>query len=343
MVYCTLHIHLSYTMQTSNIKEQLHSVSLLLRDKNFAQEMAQYLEAAYYTSKGEEAPAFSEEGIHNRYTTCLLIEEKIAVSIAAFYALECAIGQLIYSKGGNPFDWLIKIKDRTTDEADRLVMHCFANAAWKAGQPYRGIDRITRDNFISAYFLPEAEIKKDLDQVYAAALLLKKEIMDVANSSVNIQLEKISRLLQNESFALEIAQHLEAAYYTDTHQPAPVFLKKGEETAETKRSLIDEKIAINISGFYALESGLSYLALSQHSLPSDIVHAIITDSISAKDKQLLARFANLTWKAGQPFRGLHRIRREIFTPFDLLPQNERFKDWVQIKAAAQKLKDTLHL
>lgn len=150
MVYCTLHIHLSYTMQTSNIKEQLHSVSLLLRDKNFAQEMAQYLEAAYYTSKGEEAPAFSEEGIHNRYTTCLLIEEKIAVSIAAFYALECAIGQLIYSKGGNPFDWLIKIKDRTTDEADRLVMHCFANAAWKAGQPYRGIDRITRDNFISA-------------------------------------------------------------------------------------------------------------------------------------------------------------------------------------------------
>lgn len=305
--------------------------------------MAQHLEAAYYTSIGEDTPAFLKESDNGRFTIYRFTDEKIAVSIAAFYALECAIGQLMYSKGGNPFDWLIKISDRTIDAADRLVLHSFANAAWKAGQPFRGLDRISRDNFASAYFLPEEEIKKNMDQIYAAALYLKKEIQDIGDCSIDVQLEKISQLLQSESFALGIAQYLEEAYYKDTHQFAPAFLQKGEDTAEIKRFMKDYKIAINIAGFYALESGLSYLAISQHSLPSEIIFSIITDSIDVKDKQLFERLANLTWKAAQPFRGLQRITRAIFTPFDLLPQNEKNKDWVQIKAAAKKLQQTLQL
>lgn len=305
--------------------------------------MAQHLEAAYYTSIGEDAPAFLKESDNGRYTIYRFIEEKIAVSIAAFYALECAIGHLVHTRGGTPFEWLNKIAERATDAADSLLLRSFANAAWKAGQPFRGIDRITRDNFTSAYFLPEEEIKKDIDQVYAAALRLRKEMQDVAGGSVDVQLQKVNLLLQNESFALEMAQQLETAYYKDTHQPVPDFLKEGEDNAETRRSIKDDKIAANMAGFYALESGLNYLAVSRNNLPSDVLYSIVADSIIETDKELFERLANLTWKAGQPFRGLHRIKRATFISFDLLPQHEKEKDWVQIKAAAKKLQQTTQL
>jgi hypothetical protein len=49
---------------------------------------------------------------------------------------------------------------------------------------------------------------------------------------------------------------------------------------------------------------------------------------------LLARFANATWKAGQPFRALGRISRANFIPAALLPQQELEKDFVQIRAAS---------
>jgi hypothetical protein len=56
-----------------------------------------------------------------------------------------------------------------------------------------------------------------------------------------------------------------------------------------------------------------------------------------KDKELLERFANATWKASQPFRSMERIRRSNFIPFDLLPAEEVEKDWVQLQAAAKSL------
>jgi len=328
-------------MQTSEIEEQLQAISTLLRDKSFALEMAQNQEAAYYTSGGQAIPPFLEEGDDKRYIEYPVKEEKIATSIAAFYALESAMGQLIKTKGGTPYEWLHKISERDIDTADILVLNRFANAAWKAGQPFRSPDRITRDNFIAAYFLPEEEIQKDFDQVYAAAVMLKKQMQDVGNSSPEVQLQKISTLLHSGSFALEMAQHLEAAYYKGIHEPAPAFLKPGEDTAVVRRTIKAEKIAVNIAGFYALECGLSYLASSRNMLPSDVLRAVIADSISEKDKELLERFANLTWKAGQPFRGLSRITRPTFTAFDLLPQHEKEKDRVQVKAAAKKLRETL--
>jgi hypothetical protein len=46
------------------------------------------------------------------------------------------------------------------------------------------------------------------------------------------------------------------------------------------------------------------------------------------------RFANVTWKAGQPFRGLDRIAHATFTPYYFLTEAELEKDWIQIKLAA---------
>ncbi|HZW71421.1 MAG TPA: hypothetical protein VFF57_11105, partial [Hanamia sp.] len=134
---------------------------------------------------------------------------------------------------------------------------------------------------------------------------------------------------------------IETAYYEGIHQPVPEFFKDEEGTATLQKSYKEEKIAINLAGFYALECGLSYLATAKNEVPSDVIKSIKNDKLSKEDKEIFERFANATWKAGQPFRNLDRITRKTFTCFDLLPPEEVEKDWIQIKAAAAKLSDTL--
>ena len=323
------------------INNELKKITSLLQDSSFALEMAKNQDAAYYISQGQTVPAFLPDSADTSTIVRSLKEEKIATNIAAFYALECGIGALINQKGGGPGEWLNNLTGKQLDSTEILILNRFANATWKAGQPFRGLKRITRDVFISPVFLPADEIKKDYDQVLAAANKLLPALQDVKDSSAKSQFKKISDLLKDKQFALEMAQHMEAAYYTAQQLPIPPFLKPGEDTATIRKSIKEEKIATNIAGFYALECGLSYLATTQNKLPSVVLQSILNDSISKDDKILFERFANATWKAGQPFRGLDRITRTTFTCFDLLTPEEIEKDWVQIKAAAVKLSKAL--
>ncbi len=327
--------------QEQHINEELKKISFLLRDTSFALEMAKNQEAAYYVSLGQTVPPFLPDNNDASTIKRSVKEEKIATNIAGFYALECAIGALMEQKGGTPIVWLNKINEKKLDSAEALVFKRFANATWKAGQPFRGLNRITRDVFISPVFLPEDEIKKDFNQVSAAAAKLLPALRDINDTSKKGQVKKISLLLKDKQFAMGMAQHIESVYYTARQQPVPAFLKPGEDTAAIKKPVKEEKIATNIAGFYALECGLSYQATSQKKLPSAVLQSIINDSISKEDKRIFERFANATWKAGQPFRGLDRITRDSFTSFDLLPPEEVEKDWAQVKAAAGKLKKSL--
>ena len=323
------------------INDELKKITRLLRDSSFALDMAKNQEAAYYLSLGQQAPDFLPANADTSTIERSLKEEKIATSIAAFYALECGIGVLASQNVGGPIEWLNKIPGKQLDPPEILLLIRFANATWKAGQPFRGLNRIRRDVFISAVFLPEDEIKKDYEQVSAAAAKLLPALQNVKDSSLVNQQERISELLKDKSFAKEMAEHMEAAYYTTQQQPVPPFMKPGDETVIVKKTLREEKIATNLAGFYALECGLSYLATKQNELPSTVLQTINTDSINKDDKNLFERFANATWKAGQPFRGLDRITRKTFTSFDLLPAEEVEKDWMQIKGAARKLSDAL--
>jgi len=100
-------------------------------------------------------------------------------------------------------------------------------------------------------------------------------------------------------------------------------------------------MATNLAGFYAVECCTDYLVSTRNVLPSDLLGSIVDNSIRGEDKDLYNRFANATWKAGQPFRGLQRIERETFTPFYFLTKEDIDKDWVQIKTAAKKLLEAL--
>jgi len=327
--------------QEQHINEELKKITGLLRDSSFAREMAKNQEAAYYASQGQPAQAFLPDNADTSTIERSLKEEKIATNIAAFYALECGIGVLMDQKGGSPVEWVNKIIGKQLDSTEILVLNRFANATWKAGQPFRDLKRITRDVFTSAVFLPEDEVKKDYDQLLAAATKLLPALQDVKDGSSADQLQKLGQLLKDKQFAMEMAQHMEAAYYIAQQQAVPPFLKAGEDTITIKKGIKEEKIATNIAGFYALECGLSYLATAQRKLPSVVLLSIINDRINKNDKRLFERFANAAWKAGQPFRGLDRITRETFTSFDLLLPEEVEKDWVQIKAAAEKLNKSL--
>lgn len=319
------------------IQDELLKITALLRDSSFALEMAGNQEASYYAASHQTASAFLPAHSDTATVQKSVKEEKIATSIAPFYALECGIEALMEQDGGTPVEWITRLLEKKLDSAQILLLNRFANATWKAGQPFRGLERVTRDVFVSSVFLSKEEIQKDYDQLYAAAAKLLPNMQVVKDSSRQAQLQQLNLLLKSKSFALEMAEHIAAAYHTVQQQPAPDFLKPGEENVMKSTRLKDEKIATNIAGFYALECGLSYFASAQHTIPSLLLRAIITDSIGLKEKVLLERFANATWKAGQPFRGLDRIERTTFTCFDLLPQEEVDKDWVQIQSAAKKL------
>jgi len=325
--------------EQKNIEDQLNKLNIFLRDSSFAVSIAKTQDSAYYVAQNQQTPSFDSDKDSTKKKS--FKEEKIAINLAGFYATECGIGALIAQKGETPVYWLKKITEKKLDSSEILLLNRFANATWKAGQPFRSLSRITRDNFIVANFLSKEETQKDLDQVVAAASKLLDSLKSFENASKEEQLKKISALMQDKEYAFGMAKHIEASYYTSQKKEAPPFLKPEEDTVTIDKSVFEEKVAINVAGFYALECGLSYLAASQNKTPSDILKSIINDSLPQKDKELFERFANATWKAGQPFRSLDRITRNIFVPFDLLSKEEVEKDWVQIKTAASEIKKRL--
>jgi hypothetical protein len=94
---------------------------------------------------------------------------------------------------------------------------------------------------------------------------------------------------------------------------------------------------MNIAGFYAAECAMNYLVTTRKVLPSSVLQELVDNTISTEEKLLFARFANATWKAGQPFRSLDRITRETFTPFNFLNEADVEKDLVQVRAASKKI------
>ncbi len=316
---------------------QLATLKTLLQDPEFALEMASWLDAAYYKGQGEAVPDFLTPEDETAVKEKSVAEEKIAMNLAGFYALEAGLGVLVERTGESPSAILAKIVDGTLAEEDMLLLARFANATWKAGQPFRALDRITRDAFIPAAMLSQDELEKDFVQIVSAAEKLLEKMQGDAEADTAAQLETLKTLLQDPEFALEMASWLDAAYYKGQGEAVPDFLTPEDETAVKEKSVAEEKIAMNLAGFYALEAGLGVLVERTGESPSAILAKIVDGTLAEEDMLLLARFANATWKAGQPFRALDRITRDAFVPAAMLSQDELEKDFVQIVSAAEKL------
>lgn len=320
--------------QQQQIDKELATIDSLLRSDEFAFAVAEAQNTAYYVGVHETPKPLLSPGEDTASVKIKKKDEKVATNLAGFYALECGMGAVCAKTNQKPTDFLQTIVDHKADSATVLLLNRFANATWKAGQPFRGLERIKRPIFRIASALPDDEVKKDYDQIQAASMKLLAAMQEVRNKSAEEQMKKLRSLLQSEPFAVEMATSQDAGYYTAQKKPVPPFLSPEDEKGTVKKLVKEQKIAQNVAGFYALECGLNYLVTTQQKLPSDLLKAIANDTISKEDKQLLCRFANATWKAGQPFRSLNRITRATFTPFYFLSEADIEKDWVQVKAAA---------
>lgn len=325
------------TKPMDEIKKELAALDSLLRNDAFAQDMAATLDAAYYEGIGQTTPPFLTPEEQSETITVAAKEEKIAVNLAGFYALQCGVGLLCKQTNETPVAWLERIAANKTDTASMLLLNRFANATWKAGQPFRDLGRITRYNFTGFHRLSKEEVEKDAVQIRNAATKLSSSLQTVKTASLSDQMLAIKGLMQNETYAAEMAAYLDSTYgVSQTQKPAP-FSSPAADTAVIKKPAKNVKIATNLAGFYALECAVNYLATTRNLLPSGILQSLLNKTLSKEDEELVARFANATWQAGQPFRGLNRIRRAVFTPFDLLSEADVEKDLVQVRAAAKKV------
>lgn len=322
---------------TTTMKQELQKIDSLLRDKAFTASMAASLDSAYYIGTGQSAPPFFSLEDDSAKLTISKKDEKIATNLSGFYALECGLELLCNSTNEKPSVWLDRIATGNLDSNSNLLLNRFANATWKAAQPFRDLERITRPNFIGASQLSQKEIHKDEMQIKNAALKLNMSIKPLADLSTEEQMTQLQKLMQDTGYAVEMASWLDSCYYAGINEKGPPFLSAGDESTTISKNVKDIKIATNVAGFYALEGGINYLATTKNILPSEILLAINEDKLDVKDKYLFARLANATWKSGQPFRGLSRITREVFRPFYFLDDTEIDKDFVQIKNAAAVL------
>ena len=235
----------SDTVDQQQLSNELSKINALLHDTAFAASMAVGQEATYYASQSQPAGNFfaGPDSLIKKS----LKEDKIAINLAGFYAVECGIGALMSAKGRTLVEWLKKIADQSIDSSDGLLLNRFANATWKISQPFRSLERIALDNFIVARLLSEEEIKKDAGQINAAAV----KLLDSLNSedAKEVQLETIVKLLRSKVFAEEMAACLEAAYNKGEGKPVPPFTTETEDTASVTKSARSEKIAINLVGF----------------------------------------------------------------------------------------------
>ncbi|HTL10358.1 MAG TPA: hypothetical protein VL307_18920, partial [Chitinophagaceae bacterium] len=140
--------------------------------------------------------------------------------------------------------------------------------------------------------------------------------------STQEQLTAINNLLRSDSFSLLIARAQDTAYYKGIGEPVPPFLTAAQDTAFFVQPVAEHKAAISLAGFYALECGIGLLCHQTKETPAQWLQKIVDDKADSGSVLLLNRFANATWKAGQPFRSLDRIHRPSFTVASMLPPNE---------------------
>jgi len=326
----------------SRLKQEVTIIDTLLRDPAFTELMAGSLDSAYYNGLGRPQPVFLNNSDAATVHLMRLKDEKIATSIAPFYALECGVEMLSKKSGESFLTWLQKIIKGGADSNAVLLLNRFANATWKAGQPFRDMERLKRYNFRVAGLLSKEETDKDAVQIVNTAKKLFSVMSPVRKGTQEEQLKFLRQLLQDTTFAQTISAYADSTYSVSQHQVPVGVHPNGPDTATVKKTLKQMKVATSIAGFYALECGLDYLVTVRNMLPSRILQSLVNNSLSKEDEMLFARFANATWKAGQPFRGLNRITRETFTPFYYLSEPDIEKDIVQVKAAGSILLSSLN-
>ena len=141
---------------------------------------------------------------------------------------------------------------------------------------------------------------------------------------------KMECIIRDRQNLIEVANRCDKAYAEGVGHPE-WYTPFGEEQPE--------KVAQNYAGAQAVMSGVGAIChLRRGKLDKiglKILWQIINNKLKPEEHDLLLRFSNATWGAGQPFRGGNLSRADHVNMFDLLPYEEVLKDYYQVRAAAE--------
>lgn len=147
-------------------------------------------------------------------------------------------------------------------------------------------------------------------------------------------LKIISEVLMSVDKCVELANSAELAYHIGTGNDPETFVPM---------TLFEpQRVAMNMAGVYAVQTASSVIAEIRDGKVTErgfeqALRDIATGNLSDLERSVARRCSNLSWKAGQPFRGLERIKRSAMVDFNLLPTDEIAKDDDQLRAAAKEL------
>jgi len=157
-------------------------ISQLFQSTDVAVQVANLLDKAYADGTGNP-DWYAEFGSDK--------PEQVAINLAGLYAADTAANLIARMRGvvdedgyRNALKAVVEMGEMENPDFNRMevfvALNC-ANLAWRAGQPFRGIekdplDRITRDVNAQFMTLPNNEVDKDLIQVTEAANFLLKMI-----------------------------------------------------------------------------------------------------------------------------------------------------------------------
>ncbi len=156
----------------------------------------------------------------------------------------------------------------------------------------------------------------------------------------------VTKMFQSVNFSVAAANNADKAYADGTGNPQD-HVPFGEDQPE--------KVAVNVAGVYAVDTAANIIAVRRYGLAGGRVHPdayttaledIYNGNLDADERYVINNCANLSWRAGQPFRGittapLARITRPVNMQFNELPVHEQDKDMTQIQAGAAFLLEQL--
>ena len=172
------------------IAEQRHRLDSLLKNPAFALYIAKSQDTAYYAGIGQPVPPFLSAEEEKSVLKKLWIEEQQAVSLTPFYALECGLGTLCKQTEETPVTWLQRIVANRADSNAVHLLQRFANATWKAAQPFQSLNNIQRATFTVAGLCAPDQLDNEYFLVKTAAGKLLDTLQHRKDSSTEKQLEK---------------------------------------------------------------------------------------------------------------------------------------------------------
>jgi len=192
-----------------------------------------------------------------------------------------------------------------------------------------------------------------LKMVFGLLDLTQEDVLDMATPLVDSyaveEWKAVESVLQDLNATLKLAEVPHAAYQRSEHpnepdfKPAPlVSLDPAVANASAGLTVREEGVGINLAGFWAMVTALFSLKKNSTQSYADILDVIIRDEMDGRTRNYLMRKANQTWMASTVFKGIAaRIKKKNFTVWDLLSDEDKYKDIVQIREAARILREEI--